>query len=164
MNMMRVKQLKVIALCLIFTLLVSPAMAADKKAVKVSAQEIALSGTLREREAAIVAKEKELATKEEELKALEKEIEAKIENLLVVQQELKGKLEDLKTEKDQRFRNLIKVYSTMSASKVAPLLNKMTDDEAVEILKAMKADLVAKIIPKLNQDKAVRVSKLLGMM
>ena len=51
----------------------------------------------------------------------------------------------------------------MSASKVAPLLNQMTDDEAVEILKAMKPEAVAKIIPKLEQSKAVRLSKQLGL-
>ena len=51
----------------------------------------------------------------------------------------------------------------MSPSKVAPLLDKMEDVEAVEILRAMKTEAVAKIIPKLSQDKAVRVSRLLGL-
>ena len=60
------------------------------------------------------------------------------------------------------FKNLIKVYSTMSATKLSPLLNQMTDENVARILRAMKADQVAKIVPKLESEKAVRVSRLLG--
>jgi len=52
----------------------------------------------------------------------------------------------------------------MSATKVAPLLDKMEDGDVVEILRAMKTDEVAKIIPRLDPDRAVRVSRGLGMM
>lgn len=144
--------------------LAGPAMAADKKPVKASAQEIALSATLKEREAAVVAKEKELALKEEELAKLSQQVDEKYTKLIALQQEVKTQLEDLNKERDQRFRNLIKIYSNMSASKVAPLLDKMEDADAVEILRAMKAEEVAKIMPKLDQNKAVRLSMRLGLL
>ena len=50
----------------------------------------------------------------------------------------------------------------MSSTKLAPLLNQMTDQNVTRILRAMKADQVAKIVPKLDSEKAVRVSRLLG--
>lgn len=150
-------------LCLIFVF-ISPSIAAKKKKpVKATAQEIAQSGSLEERQKAISEKEKELEQKEQDLLALKKELDEKLTRLIKLQNEIKSKLADLKTIKNKDFNNLVKIYSSMSASKVAPLLNKMEDDEAVEILKAMKAELVAKIIPKLNQDKAVRISKQLGL-
>lgn len=148
--------------CLIFVL-VSPVVASKKKPVTASPQEIALAGSLKNREAAILKKEKDLARKEQDLVALQKELDEKLVQLIKLQNDIKVKLVDLKSIKDKRFKNLIKVYSVMSASKVAPLLDKMEDDEVVEILKAMKAEDVAKIIPKLNQEKAVRVSKQLGL-
>jgi len=94
---------------------------------------------------------------------LAKEVDEKYIQLNALQEELKGQLGGAGKGRDQQFKNLIKIYSAMSASKVAPLLDKMEDDEVVEILKAMKAEAVAKIIPKLTQDKAVRVSRLLGL-
>jgi len=138
--------------------------ATEKKPVEVTGQEIALTATLREREEAVAAKEKELAAREGNLAALSQEVDEKYAKLIALQEEVKAQLAELKKVQDERFRNLIKIYSSMSASKVAPLLDKMEDGEAVEILKAMKAEEVAKIIPKLEPEKAVRVSRSLGML
>lgn len=139
-------------------------LAREEGPVKVTAQELSLSGSLRAREEMVEAREKELLTREQELAEMQKELDAKVEKLIVLQNELKVQLEELKSIKDQRFRNLINVYTAMSASKVAPLLDKMEDDEAVQILTAMKPDGVAKILPKMNKDKAVRLSKQLGLL
>ncbi|HIJ78911.1 MAG: hypothetical protein OEY01_07560 [Desulfobulbaceae bacterium] len=152
------------ALVLLMMPVADSAKGAEKEAVKASAQEIALSASIREREEAIVAKEKELAIREEELAKLSLQVDEKYSKLLALQEEVKVELGVLNQVKDQRFKNLIKVYSAMSASKVAPLLDKMEDKEVVIILEAMKADQVSKIIPKLDQDKAVRVSKSLGLL
>ena len=135
----------------------------DKSPVKLTPQEISVSVQLKEREDAVAAKEKALAAKEKELAALAKEVDEKYIQLNALQEELKGQLGGAGKGRDQQFKNLIKIYSAISPSKVAPLLDKMEDDEVVEILKAMKAEAVAKIIPKLTQDKAVRVSRLLGL-
>ncbi len=140
-----------------------PAFTEEPPPSRLTSQEVSVSAKLKEREDALAAKEKALAEKEKELSALNKEVDEKFTKLNAIQEELKGQLGGAGKGKDQQFKNLIKIYSAMSPSKVAPLLDKMEDDEAVEILRAMKTDAVAKIIPKLAQDKAVRVSRLLGL-
>ncbi len=147
-----------------FLLMAVQVQAKEQEPVKASAQEISAAGDLRAREVAVTAKEKELVVKEQELADLQKELDAKLEKLIALQNAMKVQLDELKTVKDQRFRNLINIYTSMSASKVAPLLDKMEDSEAAEILKAMKPDVVAKILPKMNKDKAVRLSKDLGVL
>jgi flagellar motility protein MotE (MotC chaperone) len=140
-----------------------PAFTEETPPGKLTTQDVSVSAKLKEREDALAAKEKALAEKEKELSALNKEVDEKYTKLNAMQEELKGQLGGAVKGKDQQFKNLIKIYSAMSPSKVAPLLDKMEDVEAVEILRAMKPEAVAKIIPKLAQDKAVRVSRLLGL-
>ena len=151
-------------LTVLLTLVVTiPAITEEKSPVKITPQEISGAAGMKEREDALAAKEKAMAEKEKELSALNKEVDEKYTKVNAIQEELKGQLGGAVKGKDQQFKNLIKIYSAMSPSKVAPLLDKMEDVEAVEILRAMKTEAVAKIIPKLSQDKAVRVSRLLGL-
>lgn len=135
-----------------------------KKVEKPTSDELAQVNELHDREKLIAAKEKELAEKEAELQARQQENEGKLAKLLEVQTDLKKKLDELKVVKDKQFRDLIKVYSAMSPSKVAPLLNQMEDNEALEVLKGLKTDQVAKIMPKLEQQKAVRLSRMFGLL
>lgn len=159
-NRRYVIQILTVLLTLVVTI---PAFTEEKPPVRITPQEISGAAGLKEREDALAAKEKAMAEKEKELSALNKEVDEKYTKVNAVQEELKGQLGGAGKGRDQQFKNLIKIYSAMSPSKVAPLLDKMEDDEVVEILKAMKAEAVAKIIPKLTQDKAVRVSRLLGL-
>lgn len=159
-NRRYVIQILTVLLTLVVTI---PAFTEEKPPVKITAQEISGAAGLKEREDALAAKEKAMAEKEKELSALNKEVDEKYTKVNAIQEELKGQLGGAVKGKDQQFKNLIKIYSAMSPSKVAPLLDKMEDVEAVEILRAMKTEAVAKIIPKLSQDKAVRVSRLLGL-
>jgi len=148
---------------MLIMLMTIPAFTEEKPPLKLTPQEISGALGLKERENVLAVKEKALAEKEKELTALNKEVDEKFTKLNALQEELKGQLGGAVKGKDQQFKNLIKIYSAMSPSKVAPLLDKMDDVEAVEILRAMKTEAVAKIIPKLGQDKAVRVSRLLGL-
>ncbi|MBU0483868.1 MAG: hypothetical protein KKB30_05075 [Proteobacteria bacterium] len=142
---------------------VGPVIAARKEPVKVSSQEARLMLQFKEREDSLKAREQALDKKEQDLALVSKEVDDKLVVLISLQEDLQNKLDELKKIKDKRFSDLIKVYSAMSASKLAPLLNLMEDDEVSEVLRAMKTDIVAKIVPKLDQEKAVRVSKILGM-
>jgi flagellar motility protein MotE (MotC chaperone) len=153
-------QILVVLLTLAATI---PAFTEEPPPSRLTPHEISVSAKLKEREDALAAKEKAMAEKEKELAALNKDVDEKYTKLNTIQEELKGQLGGAGKGKDQQFKNLIKIYSAMSPSKVAPLLDKMEDVEAVEILRAMKTDAVAKILPKLSQDKAVRVSRLLGL-
>lgn len=139
--------------------------ATPSKPVVATPQMIEEAASLKAREDAVAAQEKENARRKLELDKLEKDVTSKLAKLTALQNDIQKKLDYIKSLNVQgkEFRNLIKVYSTMSASKVAPLLDEMTDGNVAKILRAMKPDAVAKIIPKLNRDKAVRVSRLLGM-
>lgn len=135
-----------------------------KKPVRTSPEEIELAGSLKKREIAVVAKEEALHLKEQELAVLQKEINEQLDRLSQLQEEVTAKLDEYKATKNKQFKNLINVYSSMSATKLAPLLGKMEDAVVAKILRAMPAENVSKIMPKLEQEQAVRVSKLLGVL
>ncbi len=140
------------------------AWAAEWKPVQVTAQEVEVAASLKEREADLAARQAELSRREAELMELDKEVDEKLRRLTEIQADLTAKLSAIQVNEDKQFKNLIKIYSSMSASKVAPFLNKMEDETVARILRAMKTDAVSKIMPKLETEKAVRVSKLVGML
>ncbi len=140
------------------------APAAEFKPPAISEVDFEFAKSLKEREEKVQDREEQLKNQEQELADFQKEVDGKFAKLVALQIEVKGQLEELSISQNLQFRNLIKVYSTMSSTKVAPLLNKMEDKIVAKILRAMKSDVVAKIIPKLDQDKAVAVSKKLGML
>jgi len=139
-----------------------PFLWAADKPVAVSRDNMELAASLQEREKAITARENEFVFREQRNKDLQQEIDAKLARLSTLQQEISEKLFEIKKVQDADFKNLVKVYTTMSSTKLAPLLNQMADQNVARILRAMKADQVAKIVPKLDSEKAVRVSRLLG--
>jgi len=156
--------LLLLALFMFFLVLPTAGLAADKKPVRVGPGEIDMAVSLKEREQAVLLREKDIERREEALVSLQKDVDAKLEKLTVVQKDLQAKITELKQVADKDFKNLVKVYSAMSITKLAPLLNNLEDSTVTRILKAMKAEQVAKIIPKLDKAKAVRVSRLLGKM
>lgn len=138
--------------------------ALDQQPTKaITPEDVANAFNLKEREAAVQSKEAELAKREETQAEIQKELDEKLTKLSGLQAELKDQLTAIKGAQSLEFANLIKVYSTMSPSKVAPLLDSMEDPAVVKIFRAMKTDQVAKIMPKLKQEKAVSVSQSLGM-
>ncbi len=134
----------------------------ENKPVIVTPEEAKFSISLQKREDAVTAKEKTLKLQQEQFVILKKDVDEKLAQISTIQKDISEKLVELKQIQDAEFKNLIKVFSSMSASKVAPLLNEMEDRNVARILRAMKNDLVAKIIPKLEPRKAVRVSRILG--
>ncbi len=134
--------------------------------VTVTDEMIATAAELEKRKAALTKAEEEVERRRAELTALQKEIDARLAQLEALRQEIEAKvayIEGLDV-RDREFRNLVKIYSAMSATKLAPLLDRLEDDQVAKILRAMKTDVVAKILPKLDKDKAVRVSRLLGLL
>lgn len=138
--------------------------ALEQKPVKIDKMDFSVAQSLKEREESVRLLEVSVKKDREEIDAVKKDVDAKLARIIKLQQELKEQLAELNMTNDAQFKNLIKIYSAMSASKAAPLLNKMEDVTVVQILRAMKTDLVATIIPKLDPDKAVSVSKKLGML
>ncbi|MFH1218119.1 MAG: hypothetical protein V1706_16620 [Pseudomonadota bacterium] len=162
--MKKMSRLNTVSLGLVFLFLmaIAPRAVAGDSPVEVTGQELEKTQSLQQREGAVSVREEELAERQKELELMEKEVNVKLEEVAVLQKEIEAKLAEIRTEQDAGFKNLIKVYSTMSSSKLAPLLNQMSDENVEKILRAMKADQVAQIIPKLETEKAVRVSRLLG--
>lgn len=134
------------------------------KPVKVTEQQIDWAASLQKREEEVARREKEVALRQQGLAELQKDVDEKIGKLGKMQVEVQARLAELSPMQDKQFNNLIKIYSVMSAAKVAILLDKMDEPTIVQILGALKTDFVAKILLKLDPDRAVRVSKLMGML
>ncbi len=135
--------------------------AADKP-VQVSSREMDSTFALQKREKALAVREEAVTKREKEMTALQKEVDAKLEEVNLLQKDIETKLAEIKQVQDASFKSLIKVYSSMKASKLAPLLNQMSDEDVAHILRALKTDQVAQLIPKIEGEKAVSVSRLLG--
>ncbi|OGR07464.1 MAG: hypothetical protein A2511_12050 [Deltaproteobacteria bacterium RIFOXYD12_FULL_50_9] len=138
-------------------------MALDDKPVAVSQQDIDLAATLKAREEALDEREKQLISREQEYAGIKKDVDEKLIRLTAMQAEIETKINAMSGVQDKQFKNLIKIYSTMSTAKVALLLNTMDDPSVIKILRAMKSDAVAQILPKLDVAKAVLMSKQLGL-
>ena len=154
---------KSIALVLFLSISLLPidALPANKP-VRASAEEAKFALSLKKRAKQLDEREKAVAAREKAAALLEESTKEKLAQIEKIQQEIQASLKKLEEKQSEEFTNLIKIYSTMSASKVAPLLNKMEDRNVAKILRALKKEQVAKIIPKLEPEKAVRVSRLLG--
>ena len=135
-----------------------------KDPVKLTPQELSLAASLKEKQKGLEKREKDVEAKEARLVKLERELDEKLTRIMAIQQNIASTLAELEAVKDRQFKNLVKVYSAMSATKAAELLNEMDDRDAVEILKAMKTEEIAKIIPKIDRDKAVRISRDIGLL
>ncbi|HHK60883.1 MAG TPA: MgtE protein [Desulfobacterales bacterium] len=143
-----------------------PALRSDAGPRPLDDRSLAALAEVEQRQAALAEAEKELARRRAELADLEKEIDARLAKLEALRKEVEAKVAYIQglDVRDREFRNLVKIYSAMSATKLAPILDRLDDPQVAKILRAMKTDAVAKILPKLDQDKAVRVSRLLGLL
>ncbi len=167
-NFIRLALVVTIIICLIVLLQPLVAPAADQPLHKAGAVDLERAQALRKREAVVRARETVLKAKEKQLTAMKADINKRITRLAEMQKNFEARLAagmaEYQAVKNKNFKKLIKIYSAMSPSKLAPLLNAMSDLETTRVLRAMKTDLAAKIIAKLDQAKAVAVSKRLGML
>lgn len=155
-------RINLLAVCLLAFFLLPAFSLAANRPVQASGEEIKFALSLKNRAKMLDAREQEINARAKAIKILAASTQAKLEEIKKIQQEITTSLQKLEEKQSKDFNNLIKVFGTMSASKVAPLLNKMEDRNVAKILRALKKEQVAKIIPKLDPEKAVRVSRLLG--
>ncbi|WP_027414598.1 magnesium transporter MgtE N-terminal domain-containing protein [Aneurinibacillus terranovensis] len=64
-------------------------------------------------------------------------------------------------DRQQQISGLAKIYTSMSASKAAPIMEKLTPQEAVLVLKSMKSVDASAILAKMDPQKAADLSALL---
>ena len=136
----------------------------DKKETKTTAQY----------EKEKVALEAEIKDKEAEIKSLESVVDSSdqtIKQAEAEKQQLQKQLDDLLNPQNTtttqgtgqgtttNFNEVVKTYEVMSPKKSAPILAKMSDVDAVEILANLKAETVAKVLEQMTPVDAARLTK-----
>lgn len=106
-----------------------------------------------------------ITEKDEKIKELEEKLKASEERLQVVQGELDQLKADQKASEEEEKKALTKevsdLYSTMTASKAAPILSNLENQEAVAILAEMDNRKRSQILAKMDPKKAAELSVLL---
>jgi flagellar motility protein MotE (MotC chaperone) len=132
--------------------------ASDKKKEKdVDEKDIKIS----ELEAKLDAKERELkkvqkAMEEEKRRAIQWQQQQAQANAAAAVEKQKADEEEQK-----QIKSIAKIYTSMSAGKAAPILEKMAPEEAVQLLQVMKPEERSAIIAKMDPKKAADLSLLL---
>ncbi len=92
-----------------------------------------------------------LATERADLEALKKTIEAR-------EYHLRQLIAQVNQVRATRITALAKLYDGMKPAQVAPLISKLSDEQAIQVLMKMKTASAAKILGVLNTDRAARIS------
>ena len=93
------------------------------------------------------------------LLAIKENIDAKIAELTQLRDEIKADMARKQAVEDQKFKHLIKVYSSMKPQSAASLIEKLDIGLAVRLLSKMKGDNVGKILSFVEKDKAAEISR-----
>ena len=99
----------------------------------------------------IESEKAKLAAERADLDKKKKHIEAK-------EYQLKQLISRVNQLQSNRIGALAKLYDGMKASQVAPLINKLTDEQAVQVLLKMKPANAAKILGALSPERAATIS------
>jgi len=92
-----------------------------------------------------------LAAERTDLNRMKKQIETR-------EYQLKQVISQVNQLQSDRIGSLAKLYDGMKPAQVAPLINKLTDEQAVQVLLKMKPANAAKILGVLNPDRAATIS------
>lgn len=115
----------------------------------------------------VVSLQAEIQEKEAELYKLQEELDKSItekEDLLIEQKNLLNEIELLKVQKDDTRRDIKEIISTfekMSPKSAAPVISKMSDAEAIQILASLKPDTLAPILEKMSVEDAAKYTSLM---
>lgn len=120
-----------------------------------SQNDLILEGRVVELQAEIHEKEAEVNQLQQQLDTSANENEA----LLLEQERLLVEIEELKRAQDstkQKQSEVVKTFEQMSAKSAAPVIVKMSDAEALQILTNLKSDRLAAILEKMSPDDAAK--------
>lgn len=116
-------------------------------------QVIELKKSLDENSLTLTKTEQSVETKDKEIESLKQQID-----------DLNSKLKEKnisEKSREQEISDLAKIYETMSSSKAADVISKLTTEEAVLVLSQMKTDSQSTILGKMDPQKAAETSILL---
>jgi flagellar motility protein MotE (MotC chaperone) len=99
----------------------------------------------------IKAEHDKIASQWQQLEDKEKQIEKR-------EYKLKQLIEQKNQMESARIASLAKLYDGMKAQEVAPLINRLNDDQAVQVLLKMKSANAAKILGAISPDRAASLS------
>lgn len=125
-----------------------------------------LEEKLRQKEAALDAREKHVKKEETELHALQ----AKIDNRMSELNDLQTKLtnfarklaEKEQTMKDSQMNHLVAMYTSMDPGKAAAIMDKLNIKTVVRILKYMKGKNAGQIMDMMPPDRGASISEALS--
>ncbi|MCM3637875.1 hypothetical protein M3152_09075 [Sporosarcina luteola] len=115
----------------------------------------------------VVELQAEIQEKEAQLFKLQEDLSKSADekkSLLDEQKSLLGQIEALKTEKDDYKRDMKEIISTfekMSAKSAAPVITKMSDAEAIQLLSNLKPEVLAPILEKMSPEDAAKYTSLM---
>ncbi|RXT15117.1 MotE family protein [Ammoniphilus sp. CFH 90114] len=115
----------------------------------------------------VAALNEEIQRKQTEIEDIKKEYESNDDQVKKLKDEivnLQKQLEDKRVSNEERqakMKELAKLYTTMSASKAAPIMENLSLEEAVLVLGTMKPNERAGIVAKMNPQKAAELTILL---
>ena len=107
-------------------------------------------------------KGKILKEKEAELIAIQEDINKKIAELTKIRNEIRNKIAEQNAIEEQKFKHLVKAYSSMKPQRAAGLIEKLNIDFAVKLLSKMKGEEVGKILSSVGLEKAANISERLA--
>ena len=112
-----------------------------------------------EKRAELRKEQEKLAKKKAELLAIQEEIEKKINMLSRLRDEIRAEVAKKKAMEDQKFKHLIKVYSSMKPQKAAGLIEKLDIKFSVDLLSRMKGDQVGSILSFVETERAAKITE-----
>ena len=115
----------------------------------------------------VVTLQAEIQEKEAQLFKLQDELDKSAgekEQLLVEQEKLLAKIDTLNRGKDDsksEFKEIVNTFEQMSAKTAAPVITKMSDAEAIQILTNLKPDKLAAIFEKMTPEDAAKYTTMI---
>lgn len=104
------------------------------------------------------AEEERIKKEREKLSSIKEDINVKIGELAQLRDEIRADMAQKEAIKDQKFKHLVKVYSSMKPQSAAGIIEKLDIELAVKLLCKMKGDNVGKILSFVEKDKAAKIS------
>lgn len=126
---------------------------------------LADEGVLEER---VVSLQAEIKEKEAQVFELQQQLDASAdekEALLIEQERLLGEIQALGREQDsskQKASEIVSTFEKMSAKSAAPVITKMSDAEAIQILASLKTDTLAAILEKMSPEDAAKYTSMMA--
>lgn len=114
---------------------------------------ISLNAEIKDREAQLLSVQEELSKSEEEKTSLQAEIDR-----------LKDEIEQLKIQQmdsKREMKEIVTTFENMSPKSAAPVIIKLSDAEAVQLLANLKPETLASILEKMPAEDAAKYTSLL---